>query len=107
MVVWFLEVEGLHDGSVRLVLLEKWRGETMQILEKILDDIDNFELDIFHILLLILSGLMFVFMLIMFSASYDSEIKRYGERAATYREIAEHLRDSREDKLWQEYEVVE
>lgn len=79
----------------------------MRILEKILDDIDNFELDIFHILLLILSGLMFVFMLTMFSASYDSEIKRYGEKAAAYREIAEHLRDSRDDKLWQEYEVVE
>ena len=96
MVVWYLEVEGLHDGSVKLVLLEKWRGE-----------IDNFRLDIFHILLLILSGLMFVFMLTMFATSYDSEIKRYGEKAATYREIAEQLRDHKEDKLWQEYEIVE
>jgi len=107
MVVWFLEVEGLHDGSVKLVLLEKWRGETMQILDKIINDIDNFELDIFHILLLILSGLMFVFMLTMFTTSYDSEIKRYGEKAATYREIAEFIRDRDQDKLWQEYEVVE
>ena len=79
----------------------------MQIIDKILDDIDNFRLDIFHILLLILSGLMFVFMLTMFATSYDSEIKRYGEKAATYREISEHLRDYKEDKLWQEYEVVE
>ncbi len=79
----------------------------MQIIDKILDDIDNFRSDIFHIPLLILSGLMFVFMLTMFATSYDSEIKRYGEKAATYREIAEQLRDHKEDKLWQEYEVVE
>ena len=79
----------------------------MWILDKIFDDIDNFRLDIFHILLMILTGLMFVFMLTMFAASYNLEIRRYGEKAVTYNEFAEHLRDHKEDNLWQEIKVVE
>jgi hypothetical protein len=79
----------------------------MKILERILDDLDNFKLDVVHIVLAFLTGLMFIFMLTMFMTSYDSEIKRYGERAAIYKEIAEHLRDRNHNELWEELKVVE
>lgn len=79
----------------------------MKIIERIVDDLENFKLDVVHIVLAFLTGLMFIFMLTMFTTSYDSEIKRYGERAAIYKEIAEHLRDRNQDKLWQELEIVE
>ena len=79
----------------------------MKIIERILDDLDNFKLDVVHIVLAFLTGLMFIFMLTMFTTSYDSEIKRYGERAAIYKEIAEHLRDHNHNELWEEIRFVE